>query len=392
MNREMSQDLASAMKLVEAERLKALSYEFLKIPSLTGQEKEFGEHYARHLKNIGMEVEIDRELPDSPSVIGRLSGTMGAGPTLQFDGHTDVIHIPHSPPELKGDVIYGRGSSDMKSSLAAYAEVARILKELGNPFKGTLMITAHGLHESPVGHGEALESLLKRGIHGDACVVGEVADDFVPVVGKGQTTFEYNISRDGDPVHETWAKPGTVNPLDAGYELLKLFEEKRAEIKEDVMEYVGSESIFVGIFQGGDFFNRVPTTCKIMGTRRFSTKRTEEEIDRELGEMADKVAEKTGAGVELKTVRTAEAFIMEKDDPIVTSLRGSYQIATGKELPLGGVSIVGDGSKFINIAGIPTVYHGIDGSTAHSDLEYIHLDDFVRATKVYLGTALNFLQ
>ena len=388
----MSKELQKAMEKVDSERLKSLSFEFLKIPSLTGQEKEFGQHYANHLKGIGMEVEIDREIPDSPSVIARLSGSMGAGPTLQFDGHTDVIHVPHSPPELKGDVIYGRGSSDMKSSLAAYAEVARILIDLGCPFKGTLMITAHGLHESPVGHGEALESLLKRGIHGDACVVGEVADDFVPVVGKGQTTFEYNISREGEPVHETWAKPGTVNPLDAGYELLKLFEEKRDEIKKDVMEYVGSESIFVGIFEGGDFFNRVPTTCKIMGTRRYSTKRTEEDIDRELGEMAEKVQKKTGAKVELKTVRPAEAFIIKKDDPIVTSLRSSYQIATGKELPLGGVNIVGDGSKFINIAKIPTVYHGIDGSTAHSDLEFIHINDFVRATKVYLGTVLNFLQ
>jgi len=339
-----------------------------------------------------MEVEIDREFPSSPSVIARLPGSKGSGPTLQFDGHTDVIHVPHSPPEVKGDVIYGRGSSDMKSSLAAYAEVARILKEIGCPFRGTLMITAHGLHESPVGHGETIESLLRRGIHGDACVVGEVAEKFLPVVGKGQTTFEFNISREGSPIHETWAKPGTVNPIDAGYELLKLFDERRREISKDAMEYVGAESIFVGIFQSGDFFNRVPTTCRIMGTRRFSTKRASDDIDRELQEMADRVGAKTGATVELKTVRCGEAFTLNKDEPVVASLRNAYQTATGKELPLGGVSIVGDGAKFINIARIPAVYHGIDGSTAHSDLEHIHISDFVRATKVYLGTALNFLQ
>ena len=386
----MNPEISHMLNQVDPERLKNTTLQFVEIPSPTTHERAFSEHYGEYLEKIGLDVELDDEFPDSPSVIARLRG-VEPGRTLQLDGHTDTIPVPHSPPKFSDGLIYGRGVADMKSSLAAMAEAAEVLKRSGYPLKGDLLLTGHGLHEAPDGQNETLISLLKKGVHGDACIIGEIAHTFVPIVGKGQSAFEFVITREGRVIHETVADPDLPHPIKAGYELLKLLEKKHQEIQRDTMDYVGPESIFLGIFESGDFYNRVPTNCRIMGTRRFTTRRTSADIDREFNEILQDIRSRTRADVTLNLVHCGEAFELKEEEEVLVCLRGAYQAVTGRELPLGGVSIVGNSPLFINLARVPTVYHGVDTTTAHGDLEFVRLDDIVRAAKVYISAAIHFL-
>ncbi|MHB1191381.1 MAG: M20/M25/M40 family metallo-hydrolase, partial [Armatimonadota bacterium] len=112
---------------VDPLRLADRTLEFVEIASPTGNEKEFSRHYAEVLKSIGMAVEMTDEYHDSPNVIGTYAFTTGR--TLQFDGHSDTIDKPHEKPCVKDGRVYGRGACDMKGSLAAMTEAARILIE-----------------------------------------------------------------------------------------------------------------------------------------------------------------------------------------------------------------------------------------------------------------------
>ena len=380
----------SLMAKVESERLKQLTIDFVKIPSPTLQEKEFSEYYADLLISMGIDVELDYEFPNSPSVIARIKGKE-PGPTIQFDGHTDTIPTVHPEPYCEGDIIYGRGTADMKSSLAAMAEMARIFVASPEKFKGEILITVHGLHEAPWGKNETLRSLIEKKIFGDAAVVGELGGTFLPIVGKGLTIFEFIITREGPVLHETMVSSDVVNPIWAGHRLLEILRDRVAPLTQEYYEYVGPDSLFIGIFEGGDFYNRVTQKCRIVGTRRHTPKRTMDDVRNELEAVVQQIQQEMNVKVVLNLQRMEEAFQLSKDEKIVKAIRKAYVEVTGKELPYGGTSTIANGTHLIQWASVPSVCHAVDSTTAHADLEFVHLEDIVRATRVYIATALNFL-
>src|ERR1700720_4140054 len=59
------------------------------------------------------------------------------GRTLYFSGHYDVVPAQFEP-SVKGANLFGRGSSDMKSGLAAMIYAARALQDCGAPLDGRI--------------------------------------------------------------------------------------------------------------------------------------------------------------------------------------------------------------------------------------------------------------
>jgi Peptidase family M20/M25/M40 len=153
---------------ISAERLLQATYRFVDTPSPTGSEAGFARVYADHLRDVGLEVELDEEFPDSPSVVARLRGRRSR-PVLQFDGHTDAIPTPHTAPslDLAAGIVRGRGAADMKGGLAAIAEALRAIRAAGVELDGSALVTAHGLHEAPLGDQRTLRSLILKGVIGD---------------------------------------------------------------------------------------------------------------------------------------------------------------------------------------------------------------------------------
>ena len=106
-----------------------------------------------------MEVEVlDDVFPATPTVVARLKGGE-PGPTVALCAHLDTVPIPHDPPRVEGERIYGRGSADMKGAAVCALEAAQVLAESG-PFTGELVLVLIGLHEAPGGRGEDLTHLL----------------------------------------------------------------------------------------------------------------------------------------------------------------------------------------------------------------------------------------
>jgi acetylornithine deacetylase/succinyl-diaminopimelate desuccinylase-like protein len=375
---------------VDAARLQQLTLDLVRIRSHTGDSREVAAAYARSLQAIGLEVELVRDFPHSPCVVARLKGKRG-GRTLELNGHLDTVPLPHAAPHIADGVIYGRGSADMKGGLAAMAEAARVLREAGVSLAGDLLLVAHGLHEAPAAYGEDIRALVQRGIKGDAVIITELGSDALPVIGLGSASIDITVSRAGEPTHELLTAPGTPHPILAAVRLVNLIQDRNAGLAHHPLPRVGSESYFLGILQGGDFFNRVPTSCRIVGLRRYGPDTSFAQVQGEMQEMARRVEQETGAAIRLGLTRVRDGFRVAEDEPVVVALRDAYQEVTGRELPLVGSRMVGDASVFTRDGGVPAVYHGPKGTGAHADVESVPVAELVRAAQVYVLTALRYL-
>ena len=378
---------ATLAEQVSPERITQLTLDMVRIPSPPGQERTVSEFYAKELREIGLEVELDEEFPDSPSVLAWLRGN-GDSPTLQLDGHTDAIDLPGPPPRFEDGYIHGRGSEDMKASLAAMAEAARIINGAGIKLKGDLLLTAHGLHESATN--ETLISLIGKGVHGDAVIVTELGGHNLPIAGMGLAFWEITIRGDEEGIHETVAPPSTPHPVMAGHRTVQLLMEKAAELAKEQLPYLGTESIYVGRFQGGDYFNRLPASCVIAGTRRFGPKRRMEEIQQEFDQLAARVAEECGAQVDV-WLDGVPGYQIDENEPLAQVIRQSHLQVTGQELPLEGTRAAANVPHFVHWGNVPALYYGASYLTAHSDHERVELAQVVRATKVYIHSILAYL-
>jgi acetylornithine deacetylase/succinyl-diaminopimelate desuccinylase-like protein len=123
-----------------------------------GNEREAQEYLADHLRQAGFDCELLGAEPGRPNLLARLRPSDGpppgepasGGPTLCFLGHVDTVladasEWTHGP--WSGDVVdgylWGRGSLDMKSQVAAEIAAAASLARSGwRPAGGELLIAA----------------------------------------------------------------------------------------------------------------------------------------------------------------------------------------------------------------------------------------------------------
>ncbi len=378
---------ATLAEQVDPQRITQLTLDMVRIPSPPGEERAVSEFYADVLREADLEVELDYEFPSSPSVVGWLRGS-SRKPTLQLDGHTDTVDLPGPEPRFEHGFIHGRGSEDMKASLAAMAEAARIVRAAGVKLKGDLLLTAHGRHESATN--ETLISLIEKGVHGDAVIVTELGGKDLPITGMGLAFWELRIAGDDEGIHETVAQAGAPHAVMAGYRAVQLLQEKAAELAGIEHPYLGAESIFIGRFQGGDYFNRMPASCVIAGTRRFGPGCSLDAIREEFERLAARVKMESGANVEV-WLDGIEGYSVDENERLAKALLRSHQQVTGKELPLAGTRAAANVPHFVHLAHVPALYYGASYLTAHSELERVELAQVVRAAKVYIHAILAYL-
>ncbi len=369
-----------------------MAFDMVAIPSPTGDTRRVTEFYAGQLRALGLEVHWDDSLPESPSVVAYLNGGR-PGPTLELAGHLDAIPVAHDPAEIRDGMLYGRGAADMKGSMGGLLEVARVLAPLREQLAGRLMICAYGYHEAPLGRGQNLLPLLARGIVGDAVINVEGPDEAVAVVGKGMSIFEITIARAGEPVHEVQAPKGLPHPLLIGLDVATALRQWNEELAQgEPIPYLGPESVFLGQFESGDFYNRVPNRCLLVGTRRYAPAVRFPQVEAEFQARLDGVRQQCApATIDLNLMKIKDGFCVSEDEPVVRLLQQSFQELTGRPLPCGGFTAVGDVSNFVNEGGVPAVYYGCGLERAHATPEYVALSRLERQARVLLSTAARFL-
>ena len=378
---------------IDASRLQDRLFMMVSIPSLTGDARAMAEYYAGLLNDIGLPAELWplEGHSDSPGVVARRQGN-GSAPSLQLAGHLDTIHTHHADPHIENGRIYGRGSNDMKSGLAAIAETVQILTESDLPLPGELLVTAYDLHEHPVGHGEGVFDLIDAGIFSDGVLVAEGPRDELAIAGKGLTSFEIEIHSPAGSPHELTVTPDIANPFHAAVELGRRLIDFGTKLERQEVDLLGTETIFLSSVHGGDFYNRLPGSVVIGGTRRFAPGRGFDAIREELQAIADKVVagNELTARVTLDPVR--EGFRQSDQSWLIRAVRKAHRHLYDQEIPLTGQLFGADNEFFINRAGVPAVCMGVGLERAHADVEYVDVDDLVDLSKKMLLSTLIYFE
>lgn len=377
-------DLREACARLDPEPIAGLTLDLLHLWSPPGHEAVIADRMASELSDAGATVRLDREYPDSPSVIAELGG--GDGPTIQWHGHLDAIDIEHSPPERRGDVLIGRGAADMKGPDASMVAAIRLLRGHDLPARGRILVTLHGLHES--GGNEPLHALIARGIHGDAVITGELGGGVeLPIGGLGLTFWDITVERPGMSVHETVADPETIDPPEVG----RLLHGELAALRERLAAAPGpvpKPSLFVGKFVSGDYPNRLPMRAELSGTRRHDVTSDLAAVAAELEALVDGVRQRTGAAIALRAVPIAESFSVDPAEPIVGAMRDAHRDLFGGDLRLVRARVATNAVHFVREAGIPAVGYGPDPVSNHSDHEELAVSELRRiAAGFALGSA-----
>ncbi len=194
---------------VNRQRLVATALRLIEVPSPTGDAGAVSDRLAEILAAEGFGVQrLEAGHAVAPAVSIRLDSGR-PGPTLQFDGHLDTVHLPFIPPEIEDGRITGSGASDMKAGVAAAVEAVRALRDAGALEAGSVLFTAHDLHEAPWGDGRQLDRMIRDGHLGDAVLIPEPLRDVLPIAGRGNATWRMDIHRDGPPVHEVMRPPAS---------------------------------------------------------------------------------------------------------------------------------------------------------------------------------------
>ena len=135
-------------------------------------------------------------------------GKKGNTRNFGFNGHTDVVPIGNEadwsmPPfgaEVKDGIMYGRGTTDMKSGVAAFAAAAvDFVKD--NPPDGSVILTITGDEEGDATDGTTalLEYMEQNGERMDVCLVGEPTcpdkmGDMIKIGRRGSMTAWFTVT------------------------------------------------------------------------------------------------------------------------------------------------------------------------------------------------------
>jgi acetylornithine deacetylase/succinyl-diaminopimelate desuccinylase-like protein len=370
-------------------RLVETARRLIEVPSPTGDAGAVSDRLAELLAADGFAVErIAAGHPTASAVSVRFdSGRPGR--TLQFDGHLDTVHLPFVPPAVDDGWLTGSGASDMKSGIAAAVEALRVLRDSGALSAGSVLLTAHDLHEAPWGDGHQLDNMIRAGHHGDAVLLPEPLRDVLPVAGRGSATWKARIRRQGPPVHEVMRSDREPSVIAAAAELVARLARLDDELRALPHPVCGSASVFIGQLHSGEIFNQYPQEAWLEGTRRWLPGTDPAAVARDFRNRVDGLAADTGTSIELHWMLIRDAFALDGSDPLVEIFQGCHRAISGAPLPCGPKPFVDDGNSF-SAHGVPAITHGPRAGGQHTVSEWVDIDDLVRIALLYAATATTY--
>ncbi|MBN2335164.1 M20/M25/M40 family metallo-hydrolase [Candidatus Bathyarchaeota archaeon] len=392
--------LNKALEKVDERRIVELAKTLISIPSISGEEKAVMHRAKELLEEIGIEATLHGS-EDRPIIEAVLNP--GADRLLVFNGHLDVVPIakpdawakkPWEPMQVNGR-LYGRGSSDMKSSCAVMIHVLEILKGMGMP----LAVGVHLVPDEERGAQYGSKVLVDKIVKGemrrpDYAVIGEQSNLRVRVAERGM--FGFQVKFYGRAAHTAAARTTGINAIAKASKGVLALEHHIDKFHE----WIGHPMQSVNIIHAGTVSNQVPAECTITVDRRLIVGETADDVVAEVKADLDKagegdpdwrwelVAPKDEAGNWTYT----PANFTPPDTPLGKAFMKAVPAALNTKPELYVEWAGSTDGRLYREAGIQTIGFGPTGKGAHGPDEFVYVDSLVKTAKVYLALAYQLSQ
>ncbi len=338
----------------------------------------------------GFAVELRDAVPGRPNLIAHV-GASGA-PALMFAGHLDTVGVEgmsHQP--LEADVrdgrIYGRGSTDMKSGIAAMCSAAALaIDAVGERAARQIIIAAVADEEY---ESLGMRALVADGIRADAAIITEPTRLAICPAHRGFVWIELAFT--GRAAHGSRYDIGVDAIRHAGLVLAELDKLDADILPWKTHRLLGRASLHASAIDGGSGLSTYPDRCVMTIERRTLPGETAERVLNEMQEVCDRVhATRPALSVQIRLIESQLPSDVSVDAPIVGMLRNAIA-GEGLEQSIEGMSAWTD-AAILNEAGIPAICFGPgDIALAHAAEEFVSISEIERATAVLTRLAREWL-
>ncbi|MEV4945177.1 succinyl-diaminopimelate desuccinylase [Streptomyces sp. NPDC053755] len=253
----------------------ALTAALVDFPSVSGTEKPLADAIEQALRGLP-HLTVDRH---GNNVVARTH--LGRAERVVLAGHIDTVPIAENVPSRLDDdgVLWGCGTSDMKSGVAVQLRVAATVpapnRDLTFVFYDNEEVAAHlnGLGKVAEAHPDWLE--------GDFAVLLEPSDG--QVEGGCQGTLRVHLRTEGERAHSarSWMGSNAIHAAAPILARLAAYEPRKPVI--DGLEY--HEGLNAVGIEGGVATNVIPDACTVVVNYRYAPDRSPAEALRHVQEV-----------------------------------------------------------------------------------------------------------
>lgn len=382
------------------QQLKILS-DLVGIDSANDHELQVANYLATLLGDHGITAKVlaaraDTDHPEAQPDRANLIAEIGSGaPVLVLSGHMDTVSLgnrgdwdsdPLTMTERAGK-LFGRGTTDMKSGLAAIAIALIELKAQGLPRKGTLRLLASRAEE--IGEYGAKE-LAADGYmdDADALLVAEPSGWTIVHAHKGEVDFRLHST--GRSAHSSMPELG-FNAIPPLMEVLvRAQQEFGARPASDPV--LGELTFSTTVFHAGDQVNTIPDSAVAQVNVRTIPQFDNREA---IALLKSLVAEQNrrGATITLDPYMQEPVVSAPKDSLLVRLATKLGERISGQTIPAVGVAGVTDASSLLvgKDADFPFIMFGPGNQTMHTVNENIDAQMYLDFVQLYQRLFVEYL-
>lgn len=327
------------------------------------------------------------------NIVATLKGEK-SGPRLVYICHQDTVPLGdgwhHDPlaAEIIDGRMYGRGSCDMKSGLAAGMLAFRSIAAMGKKLKHDFLFIA-SMDEEDIMIGA--DKLIADGIvrADDYVLDAEPTNGAIKVAHKGKTWFRLDAK--GVACHASTPEKGS-DAVAALSEVICAINRKLKALP--VHPELGPCAATFGIINGGLNLNIVPGECYCTIDMRLTPPTTNEQSIRLVEEaIAEGCANVPGTSCTYTVLAQRPAVEKDNDSYLLKMLRAATKDVTGEEAPVDFFPGYTDTAVIAATTGNRNCmsYGPGDLFYAHKPDEFVELDDITRCTRVMTRLAESIL-
>ena len=407
----LESDILAAVESLQREMVE-LATTLVRFPSLNGDEagaQDFMEGLFRGMELATERFEVrDADLKDLPgyspsvgqweqhdNIVGIHRPRTASGRSLILNGHIDVVPIgaeelwsrPPFDPIVRDGRLYGRGSGDMKSGIAAYVTAFRALKSIGLQPAATVFMQSV-VEEECTGNGAL--ACLHRGYKADAAIIPE---PFGHSILKAQIGVMWlSVEVFGKPAHVLNAAQG-INAIEAAFALWRGLQSLEAQWtkagnRHPAFAHLEHPVRFnLGKINGGEWASSVPTRC-IMDLRcgfypGVPAAQARAAIEACLAQTIKRDPALAGISHRVRYAGfQAEGFVLDGTEPLLTALAAAHSHVMNKDAEWFASPATTDARSFNLYSGIPATCYGPEAQNIHGIDESVSIDSTLRVAQV----------